>query len=120
MPDNAALERRLSELERRHDMTRKLLVDVISLVVAFSALFYFQPGIVGSLFVGFGAAVVVPCVLDLRFVSDELPRESKPNIKSDPALARWLVIAGIAGVLVLAAAVAAFVMLGIGTIHSAG
>ncbi|HTO67903.1 MAG TPA: hypothetical protein VMM15_42330 [Bradyrhizobium sp.] len=120
MSENPKLEARLRDLERRHDRTRKLLVDALSLSVVLSALLVFRPGGVGTFVVGFGGAFVVPSILDRWFLDDRLPGETSPYGKGDPAFDRWCVIAAATGLLVLIATVAAFVIRGIVTIHSAG
>ncbi len=43
MTENSDLEKRLADLERRHEKTRELLVDALSFTVAMLAASHFQP-----------------------------------------------------------------------------
>jgi hypothetical protein len=87
-----------------------LLVDGISLAVVLSALSWFS---------GFCGAFVVPSLLDRWFLHDRSPGEAKPEVKRDPASERWCIIVATVGLVVLVAAVAAFMMSGAAIINSA-
>jgi hypothetical protein len=56
-PSVEGLEKRLADLERRHDRTRKFLVDILTLTATVSVLLSFQPGWVGTI------AIIIVCNL---------------------------------------------------------
>jgi hypothetical protein len=73
------LEKRLGELERRHDKTRKLLVDVLSLTVSMLAALYFKPeSAVATICIIWGAMAVTSCVTGW-LLGDESSRRDHPQ-----------------------------------------
>jgi hypothetical protein len=64
------LEKRLTDLERRHDRTRKFLVDILTLSATFSALLFFQPGWVGTIAIIIVGNLFVPEIIKQWFLKD--------------------------------------------------
>lgn len=100
---DANLERRLGNLERRHDKTRALLVDAVSLAVMGLVGFYYKPEGIHAFLFGFCGALFVPGLLSSWFLRGEDGLRS-PMSRFD----RTCMYAAITGVLVLAVAVIVF------------
>lgn len=64
------LEKRLGDLERRHDKTRKLLVNVLSLTATVLACLFFQPGWVGAFAIGIVCNLFIPAIIEQWFLKD--------------------------------------------------
>jgi hypothetical protein len=69
-PSVEDLEKRLADLERRHDRTRKLLVDVLTLTATVSAMLFFQPGWVGTIAIFIVGNLFVPEIIKQWFLKD--------------------------------------------------
>jgi hypothetical protein len=69
-PSVEDLEKRLADLERRHDRTRKLLVDVLTLTATVSAMLFFQPGWVGTIAIIIVCNLFVPEFIKQLFLRD--------------------------------------------------
>jgi hypothetical protein len=89
MTENSDLEKRLSELERRHEKTRELLIDALSFTVAMLAAFHFQPdGVVAFVAVIWGAMAATNILA--RWLLKQREKERKIN---------WELTASICGIL---------------------
>lgn len=64
------LEKRLGDLERRHDRTRKLLVNALAVAVIVSIGIAFRPGWVGAVMLGFFGSMFVPAFIEQLFLKD--------------------------------------------------
>jgi hypothetical protein len=69
-PSVEDLEKRLGDLQRRHEKTRELLLTVLSGAVTVSALLYFQPGWVGAIAIVVACNLFVPEILKELFLKD--------------------------------------------------
>ena len=69
-PSVEDLEKRLADLERRHDKTRKFLVDILTLSATVSALLFFQPGWVGTIAIIIVGNLFVPEIIKQWFLKD--------------------------------------------------
>ena len=64
------LEKRLSDLERRHEKTRGLLIDAVSLAVLGLIGFYFKPQGYAAIILGFCLGLSVPRLLSWLFLRE--------------------------------------------------
>jgi hypothetical protein len=64
------LEKRLGDLERRHDKTRKLLINALTLTATIFALLFFQPDWVGAFMIGIVCNLFVPAIIEQSFLKD--------------------------------------------------
>jgi hypothetical protein len=67
-PSVEDLEKRLADLERRHDKTRKFLVDLLAFTAICLALIYFQPGWVGTILIIIVGKLFVPAFVEQLFL----------------------------------------------------
>ena len=92
----ANLEKRLGDLERRHDKTRGLLVNALSLAVMGLVGFYYKPEGVHAAILGFYGGFFVPGLLSSWLLREDRLRQ--PMSRFD----RMCMAAAITGLLVLA------------------
>jgi hypothetical protein len=64
------LEKRLGDLERRHEKTRKLLINTLTLTATILALLFFQPDWVGAFMIGIVCNLFVPALIEQSFLKD--------------------------------------------------
>ena len=98
----ANLEKRLGDLERRHDKTRGLLVNALSLTVLGLVGFYYKPEGIHALIFGFCGGFFVPSLLSSWFLREDRLRQPKSRFD------RMCMAAAITGLLVLALVTVAF------------
>lgn len=82
------LEQRVSDLERRHDRTRALLVDVLSAAVILLIGFIFRPDGWFAAILGFAGGVFVPRVITSLFLRDR-PADQASASRPAPPVAPW-------------------------------
>jgi hypothetical protein len=98
------LEKRINDLERRHEKTRGLLVDALTLAVLGLTGFYFRPeGWYTAIIIGFCVGLFVPNLLSRLFL-----REGRLTPIS--SLDSTCVVAAAIGLLILILAAALFFM----------
>jgi membrane associated rhomboid family serine protease len=88
MTANDQLEQRVSDLERRHDKTRGLLVEALSAAVVVSVGVYFGPEGWHAAMLGFCGAVFIPSLLTSLFLRDRRPQPS-PRQRVPAPVAPW-------------------------------
>jgi hypothetical protein len=89
MTENSDLEKRLSDLERRHEKTRELLISALSFAVSMLAVFHFQPeGLLALVGVVWGAMAATHVLAE--WLLKQRMKERKIN---------WELTASICGIL---------------------
>ena len=64
------LEKRLAHLERRHDKTRKFLVDLLANIATVSTCIYFQPGLLGGIAIIIVGNLFLSSIIEQWFLKD--------------------------------------------------
>jgi hypothetical protein len=83
------LEQRLSDLERRHERTRGLLVDALSAAAILLVGLIFRPQGWHAALLGLGAGFFAPALIASLFLRDRVPeRAEMPNRRPAP-VAPW-------------------------------
>jgi hypothetical protein len=82
------LEQRVSDLERRHDRTRALLVDALSGAVILLIGFFVRPDGWFAAILGFSGGLFVPRVITPLFLRDR-PADQANASKCAPPVAPW-------------------------------
>lgn len=71
MPWGEDLEKRLDDLERRHDRTRKLLVGALTVALVVLIGTAFQPGWVAAVMIGFFGCMFIEAIIEQWLLKDE-------------------------------------------------
>ena len=83
------LEQRVSDLERRHERTRALLVDALSAVAILTIGFYVQPEGWHGAILGFFGWVFVPGLIRSLFLRDAPAKAPDSRKRTPPPVAPW-------------------------------
>src|SRR5262249_6813112 len=91
MTENPDLERRLADLERRHDKTRGLLVDALTVAALVMIGFYAMPEGWHALILGFCGGFFIPSIIARLFLRDTSADGGKPQKRraTMPPQAPW-------------------------------
>jgi hypothetical protein len=64
------LEKRFADLERRHDKTRKFLVDLLANIAIVSTCIYFQPSLLGGIAIIIVGNLFLSSIIEQWFLKD--------------------------------------------------
>jgi hypothetical protein len=83
------LEQRLSDLERRHDRTRTLLVDALSAAILLLIGFTFRPEGWSAAMLGFCGGFFASPLITSLFLRDRPAEQAKLRRRAPPPVAPW-------------------------------
>lgn len=64
------LEKRPGDLERRHEKTRKFLVDLLANIATVSTVIYFQPSLLGGIAIIIAGNLFLSSIIEQLFLKD--------------------------------------------------